>query len=67
MKVFVQEFNIEMEVKNKGFKLEIYSPDGSNRLGDIRVTKTALVWCNGRANDKKKVTWNKFIEWVNEE
>jgi hypothetical protein len=64
-KSFVQinEFGLDLEVKNKGLLLDVYEDE--KRLGDIRITKTGLTWCNGRAHSGPKRTWRQFIEWMN--
>jgi hypothetical protein len=67
MKVLIQEFGLDLEVKTKGLKLEVRSPDGKNRLGDIQITKTGLIWCNGKAHTGPKATWQEFIDWMNED
>ena len=67
MKVSVKDFTINMDIKSNGMELEVRDPDGNFR-GDCFVTMTGLIWCEGkteRANGKK-VSWNKFIKWMNE-
>jgi hypothetical protein len=65
MQVIVKSFDINMEIKNKGVELDVYSADGSKRLGDVKITKTGLTWCNGKAQTGPKATWEEFIEWMN--
>lgn len=65
MKVNIQEFGLDLEVKNKGMLLEVRSPDGKTRLGDIKITKTGLIWSNGKEQTGTKASWNEFIEWMN--
>lgn len=48
MKITVKEFNVEMELKNKGMEFEVREPDGAAHLGDVLVNKTGLTWCKGR-------------------
>ncbi|WP_454917413.1 hypothetical protein [Xanthobacter sediminis] len=66
MKVQVKKFNVNQEIKNSGMQLDIYSPDGEERLGDLTITKTKLIWCAGKIHKKNgvEVTWNDFIEWM---
>ncbi|WP_454914966.1 hypothetical protein [Xanthobacter sediminis] len=66
MKVQVTEFNVNQEIKNSGMQLDIYSPDGEERLGDLTITKTKLIWCAGKIHKKNgvEVTWNDFIKWM---
>lgn len=68
MKVKIKSFDVEMEIKNKGIELDIYRPDGKDRLGDMVVTKTGLTWCKGQTKvaNGKKVTWEKLIKWIDE-
>ena len=56
-----------MEIKNKGIELEIHN-NQDQHLGDLIVTKTGLIWCNGRtkAANGKKIIWDKFIKTMNE-
>jgi hypothetical protein len=65
MKVSVKDFSVDMEIKNKGIELDIYSNDNKH-LGDLVVTKTNLIWCKGKTApaNGKKVKWEKFIEWM---
>ena len=66
MKVYITEFNVDMEVKTSGMQLDVYDPSGDERLGDLTVTKTKLVWCSGKQHKKngKEVTWAAFIAWM---
>ena len=62
MKVSIKQFNVDMEIKNRGIELDVYDT-GGRHLGDLFITKTRLIWCKGktkRANGKK-VTWEGFI------
>ena len=65
MKVTIKSFDVEMEVKNKGIEFEVRTPSGQH-LGDVVLTKSGLVWCNGRTDPKNglKVSWKKFIEFT---
>ncbi len=68
MKVTVKNFDVAMEVKNKGIEFEVHSPDGEKHLGDVVLTKSGLVWCKGRtrAGNGIKISWKKFITWMEE-
>lgn len=60
MNVSIKEFNVAMELKNKGVELDVSGPDG--HIGDLIVTKTQLIWCKGktgRDNGKKK-SWGRL-------
>ena len=66
MNVSVKNFPVTMEIKTKGIELDVYDNDGTH-LGDLVVTKTKLVWCQGRTTVRngKPITWAKFIEYMN--
>lgn len=66
MPVSIKSFNVEMNIKNKGIELDVYDNDETFR-GDLIVTKTGLIWCEGKTQRQNgvKVTWNEFIEWMN--
>lgn len=63
MYVAVKELGLDLEVKNKGLTLDVY--EGSKHLGDIKITKTGLTWCNGKEHTGPKATWQQFIDWMN--
>ena len=64
MKVSVKDFAVSMEIKNKGIELDVY--DNETHRGDLVVTKSKLVWCKGRTKpaNGKKITWDKFIGYM---
>ena len=66
MKVSIKDLSVDMEIKNNGVELDVYSADGEVHLGDLVVTKSALVWCKGRVGRKNgvKVNWEDFIKWM---
>ena len=66
MKVTIKSFDVGMEVKNSGIEFDIHSPDGENFLGDLILTKTGLIWCDGKTSraNGKKVSWQEFIAWA---
>ena len=64
MTVKIKEFGLDLTVKNKGLTLDIYDPDGTF-LGDLKVAKGGLTWCNGKAHTGPKATWKEFIDWMN--
>ena len=61
MKVYIQELD-PMEIKNKGSELIVKTPKGEH-LGKLVVTKTQIVWCNGKTHTKngKGFKWEQFI------
>lgn len=66
MKVTVKDLSVDMEIKNSGVELDVYSPDGDTHHGDLIVTKTGLTWCKGRTGraNGKKIKWTDFIAWA---
>lgn len=66
MKVNVTKFHVQQELKNNGMQLDIYSPDGTTRLGDLTITKSKLIWCAGKVHKKNgvEVSWKDFIDWM---
>jgi hypothetical protein len=66
VKVSIKDLSVDMEIKNNGVELDVYSPDGKAHRGDLIVTKTGLTWCKGktgRANGTK-ISWDSFIKWA---
>ena len=55
MKVSIKDLSVDMEIKNNGVELDVYTPDGSKHLGDLIVTKTGLNWCKGRTERLKRI------------
>lgn len=43
MKVTIKSFDVGMEVKNAGIEFDVYSPDGTDHLGDLVLTKSGLI------------------------
>jgi len=66
MKVSIKDLSVEMEIKNAGIELDVYSPDGVTFYGDLVVTRAGLIWCKGRTKRQNgmKVSWQSFIEWM---
>lgn len=65
MQVTIKDFSVAMEVKTNGVEFEVKDNDGKH-LGDCIVTRTGLIWCNGRTTRQngKKISWDKFIAWA---
>lgn len=65
MNVSIKEFDVAMEVKNKGIELDVADPQGTH-IGDLVVTKTKLIWCKGKTGRKngKEIAWNDFIAYM---
>lgn len=66
MQVSIKSFNVEMNVKNSGIEFEVYDNAG-NFKGDCFVTKSGLIWCEGKTQKKNgvKASWDEFIVWMN--
>ena len=67
MKVGIKNFDVKMEIKNKGIELDVY--DNNNKhIGDLHITKTKLIWCKGKTSKDNgiEITWGKFIEYMEE-
>lgn len=64
MKIAVKSFDVNMEIKNKGVELAVYSPDGKTFLGDLVITKSGVIWCAGKTRraSGKSLSWKKFME-----
>ena len=68
MIVHVKDLSVDMEVKNNGIEFEVRDTD-ETFLGDCFVTRTGLIWCQGKTTKAKgkKVSWNEFIQWMSED
>ena len=68
MNVRIKQFDVAMEIKNNGIEIDV-SDTTEKHLGDLFVTKTRLIWCQGRTKKKngKKISWLKFIEMMEEQ
>jgi hypothetical protein len=66
MKVYIRSLNVQMEVKNKGIELDIYAPNDTDRLGDLVITRSGLIWCRGKVLRKNGIeaSWQDFIDWM---
>lgn len=65
MNVSIKEFDVAMEVKNKGIELDVADPQGTH-IGDLVVTKAKLIWCKGKTGRKngKEIKWKDFIDYM---
>lgn len=65
MKVNIKDFDVEMEIKNNGIEFEVRSNE-NKFLGDFIVTKSGLIWCEGKTSRKNgvKISWDKFTVWA---
>ena len=67
MQVRIKKFDVAMEIKYNGIEIDVSDPQG-HHLGDLVITKTKLIWCQGRTRRRhgKAVTWAKFIEYMSQ-
>lgn len=67
MQVSIKDLSVSMEIKNTGIELDVYSADGNTHLGDLIITKTKLIWCEGKTQrtNGKEITWDDFIKLMN--
>lgn len=65
MKVFIKDFAVTMEIKNRGIEVDVSDNDGSH-LGDLVMTRTRLVWCKGRTSVQRgtPISWKDFIAYM---
>jgi hypothetical protein len=66
MRVKIKTFGVDMEVKNTGVEFQVHN-NKDEFLGDCYVTKSSLVWCNGKIKKENgiKIRWEEFIQWAN--
>ncbi len=67
MKVSIKSFDVAMDVKNNGIEFEVHSPNGRDHLGDLILTNTKLIWCEGQTTrvNGKEIKWAAFIRLMN--
>ena len=65
MLVRIKQFDVAMEIKNKGVEIDVSDPQHGH-IGDLVITKSKLIWCRGRTRPENgiDVTWTKFIEMM---
>ena len=65
MKVSIKSFDVKMEIKTNGVELAVRD-NKDNFLGDCIITKTGLIWCQGRTQRQngRLVKWRDFIGWI---
>ena len=68
MNVKIKDLSIDMEVKTRGIEFEVRDT-ADNHLGDLILTSTRLIWCNGRTRRENgiEIDWEDFIDFMNEE
>lgn len=64
MNVKIKNFDVDVDVKQKGIEFEVRTPNGDSQLGDCYLTMTGLIWCPGKTVKKNgvKVAWQEFID-----
>ncbi len=65
MKVSIKDLSVSMEIKNTGIELDVYDTNDKH-LGDLVITKSKLIWCNGKTNSQNGtvIKWNDFIAYM---
>jgi len=65
MNVKIKQFDVSMEIKNKGIEIDVSNPK-NRHLGDLYVTKSGLIWCKGKKDKKngEKISWTDFISRI---
>ena len=65
MKVYIKDFQLPLELGNKGITIDIYDASGKKHLGDLRVGKATIEWCKGRTRSGNGVQrgWSDLIDW----
>lgn len=65
MKPFIKDMTIDLEIKTNGIEIQVDDNSGS-QIGDLYVTKTGLIWCDGRTSrtNGKKISWEEFQEYM---
>ena len=66
MNVSIKDLAVSMDIKNKGIELDVYDTKGTH-LGDLVITKTKLIWCNGKTKpaNGKSISWTEFVTVMN--
>ncbi len=65
MKVSVKDFNVTMDIRNNGMELDI-TDNNDQHLGDLVITKTKLIWCQGKTRSENGIAikWEDFINYM---
>lgn len=64
MQVSIKDLSVSMELGNNGIELDVYDNQG-NHLGDLRIGKATIEWCQGRTRSGNGVRkrWPELIAW----
>ncbi len=64
MEVKITKFTVEQAIKNSGIQIDVQKPNDGDRLGDLTIAKSKLIWCAGKTHKKNgnEVTWEQFIK-----
>lgn len=62
MKISIKDFAVSMELGNNGVTLDVYD-NNDNHLGDLRLGRGKIEWCEGRTHAGNGVTktWPQLI------
>ncbi|MGB8411445.1 MAG: hypothetical protein WCE23_01340 [Candidatus Binatus sp.] len=60
--VSIKDFYVDMNVKNNGVEFDV-SDDG--HIGDLFVTKTGIIWCEGKTSKAKgrTISWQELRDF----
>jgi len=60
--VWTKDFSVNRDVKTKGIEFDI--SDGGH-VGDLIVTKTGLIWCEGKTGRAtgRKISWGDLRDY----
>ena len=69
MDVRIKDFKVGMQLGTRGIELAVDHPNGGGHLGDLIITKTQVIWCEGRTGRArgKRVSLTTLRDWINEE
>jgi hypothetical protein len=66
MKIKIKDLNIaSMRIESKGVELDI-SNDKGGRLGDLVITDTEIIWCEGKTTPEHggSINWGEFLKYM---
>lgn len=64
----IKSLDVDLQLGNNGVEIEVRTTDDSKQLGDLYVTRSGVIWCQGkttRANGVKKC-WDEVIQLFEE-
>jgi len=66
MKVRLKDFHVNKDVEVSG--IEFHVSDGGRHVGDLFVTKTGLIWFEGKTEGRtgRKIDWQELRKYCKE-